>query len=92
MCSLYSITTSFVEMRRLSDVLSSSDEFGSFLAARGGSPKNQAPVVRRGDRGERRLISLEWGFDTPKISEKTGKSISPNAWKNARDVKQLLKS
>lgn len=48
-------------------------------------PKYEAPVVRLNDRGERELEMMHWGFLTPKVSKKTGKTLSPDAWNNARD-------
>ena len=91
MCDLYSITTPVAEMRGWFDIRIDNDQLGNFKLFEALFPKHQAPVVRIGDGGERQLVSMEWGFATPKISKKTGKSISPNAWNNTRDG-NLLKS
>lgn len=50
-------------------------------------PKYQAPVVRLSVDGDRELVSMRWGFLTPKKSAKTGKTLKPEAWNNSRDDK-----
>lgn len=50
-------------------------------------PKYEAPVVRLTETGARELVKMHWGFLTPKVSEKTGKVLKPDAWNNARDDK-----
>ena len=85
MCNLYSITAPVTDMRRFFAVDRNNDKLGNFKSLGAVFPKHQAPVIRLGNGGERQLVSMEWGFATPKISKKTGKPMSPYAWNNARD-------
>ena len=54
-------------MRGWFDIRIDNDQLGNFKPFEAVFPKHQAPVVRVGDGGERQLVSMEWGFATPKI-------------------------
>lgn len=87
MCNLYSNTTAQEAMRRLFKVGSGRDRLGNEVPRAAIWPKYDAPVVRLDENGERELVLMKWGFLTPKISAKTGKTLKPDAWNNARDDK-----
>lgn len=73
------------------DVLPSNVHLGNAEPLSAIWPKYQGHVVRLNSEGENELVSLSWGFRTTKTSKKTGKTLQPAAWNNARDDK-LLKS
>ncbi len=85
MCNLYSNTIPVTAMRQLFDVTVELDTLGHAEPFPVIYPKPLAPVVRKGDQGERELVSLSWGFRATKKSKKTGAIIQPGAWNNARD-------
>ena len=78
-------------MRQLFLVAPSNDHLGNAEPLSAIWPKYQGHVVRLNSEGENELVSLSWGFRTTKTSKKTGKTLQPSAWNNARDDK-LLKS
>ncbi|TDT74749.1 putative SOS response-associated peptidase YedK [Litoreibacter halocynthiae] len=84
MCNLYSSTTATEAMRQLFDVKPENDRLGNARPLTAIWPKYDAPVVRLSGDGQRELLNMSWGFLTPKMSKKTGKPISPDAWNNAR--------
>lgn len=89
MCNLYSNTTGQELMRRLFQVEAGRDLLGNAEPLTGIWPKYVAPVVRLSGDGVRELVNMHWGFLTPKVSEKTGKVLKPDAWNNARDDKLM---
>jgi putative SOS response-associated peptidase YedK len=84
MCNLYSSTTGSEAMRQLFNVGADNSKLGNAQPLTAIWPKYEAPVVRIGQSGERELLNMSWGFLTAKVSKKTGKPISPDAWNNAR--------
>ena len=87
MCNLYSNTTTQQAMRQLFQVTPDHDQLGNAEPLTAIYPNYDGPVVRLTDDGERELVSLPWGFRTTKKSKKTGATIKPSAWNNARDDK-----
>ncbi len=85
MCNLYSSTTANQAMRQLFDVEAKNDHLGNAEPLDAIWPKYPGHVVRCNNEGERELVSLSWGFRTTKTSKKTGKTLQPSAWNNARD-------
>jgi putative SOS response-associated peptidase YedK len=78
-------------MRQLFAVAAKSDHLGNAEPLTAIWPKYPGHVVRLDRDGERELVSLSWGFRTTNTSKKTGKTLQPAAWNNARDD-SLLKS
>lgn len=72
-------------MRQLFDVKTKNDHLGNAEPLDAIWPKYPGHVVRSNDEGERELVSLSWGFRTTKTSKKTGKTLQPAVWNNARD-------
>jgi putative SOS response-associated peptidase YedK len=87
MCNLYSNTTSVEAMRRLFEVAPDANRLGNAEPLTAIWPKYPGHVVRIDPEGDRELVSLSWGFRTTKTSKKTGKTLQPAAWNNARDDK-----
>ncbi len=85
MCNLYSSTTAVEAMRQLFDVAAKNDHLGNAEPLPAIWPKYSGHVVRLDKAGDRELVSLSWGFRTTKTSKKTGKTLQPAAWNNARD-------
>lgn len=85
MCNLYSNLTSQEAMRQLFDVSVTADHLGNAAPLPSVYPKGTAPVVRLGPDGGRELVSMSWGFRTPKKSKRDGSPLKPAAWNNARD-------
>lgn len=76
-------------MRRFFAVSAERDLLGNAEPRNAIWPKYPAPVVRLAEDGARELVNMRWGFMTPKVSEKTGKPLKPEAWNNARDDKLM---
>ncbi len=87
MCNLYSNTTAVEAMRSLFKVAPGDDHLGNAEPLTAIWPKYAGHVVRLDKNGARELVSLSWGFRTTKVSKKTGKTLQPAAWNNARDDK-----
>jgi putative SOS response-associated peptidase YedK len=87
MCNLYSNTTAVEAMRSLFKIARSADRLGNADPLTAIWPKYAGHVVRLDEGGERDLVSLSWGFRTTKVSKKTGKTLQPAAWNNARNDK-----
>lgn len=68
MCNLYNITTTQEAMRRLFRV--ESDTFGNLEPSLDVYPDRTAPVIRKGDNGERELVGLTWGMPSPSFVTK----------------------
>jgi putative SOS response-associated peptidase YedK len=65
MCNLYSITTTQQAMRNLFKVRPQWDRLGNFPGKPAVFPDGEAPVVRRGEDGERELLTMRWGMPGP---------------------------
>ncbi|WP_417606677.1 SOS response-associated peptidase [Primorskyibacter flagellatus] len=89
MCNLYSNTTAQEAMRQLFKVAPGNDLLGNAEPLTAIWPKYQGHVVRLNPDGVNELVSLSWGFRTTNTSKKTGKTLQPSAWNNARDDKLL---
>ena len=63
MCNLYNITTTQEAMRRLFRV--ETDTFGNLEPSLDVYPDRPAPVIRKGENGERELVNLTWGMPSP---------------------------
>lgn len=87
MCNLYAAMASQDALRKHFDIQADRDHLGNARELPAIWPKYEAPVVRLDASGARELVMMHWGFLTPKISEKTGKALKPEAWNNARDDK-----
>ncbi len=87
MCNLYSNTTAVEAMRSLFKVATGDDHLGNAEPLIAIWPKYSGHVVRLNKNRARELVSLSWGFRTTKVSKKTGKTLQPAAWNNARDDK-----
>lgn len=87
MCNLYAMLASQDSTRRHFAVDPARDYLGNAEPLPAIWPKYEAPILRLGEDGTRELVSAHWGFLTPKVSAKTGKSLKPDAWNNARDDK-----
>ncbi len=87
MCNLYSSTTAIEAMRNLFKVAPGADRLGNAEPLTAIWPKYPGHAVRLSEEGDRELVSLSWGFRTTKTSKKTGKTLQPAAWNNARDDK-----
>lgn len=89
MCNLYSNTTAQEAMRQLFNVAPGNDHLGNAEPLPAIWPKYQGHVVRLNSEGVNELVSLSWGFRTTNTSKKTGRTLQPSAWNNARDDKLL---
>ncbi|MEO3414071.1 SOS response-associated peptidase [Roseovarius sp. CAU 1744] len=87
MCNLYSSTKPVEAMRQLFDVPVKNVHLGNAEPLAAIWPKYPGYVMRHTKDGERELVTLSWGFRTTKVSKKTGKTLQPAAWNNARDNK-----
>lgn len=85
MCNLYSNTMPVEAMRRLFGVRR--DNVGNQPPLPAIFPRHEAPVVRLGADGARKLVRMHWGFLMPQASKKTGQPILPKAVNNTRDDK-----
>jgi len=87
MCNLYSNTTAVSALRNLFNVSVQDVHLGNAEPLSAIWPKYPGHVVRLNESGCRELVILSWGFRTTKTSKKTGKTLQPAAWNNARDDK-----
>src|ERR1700761_1246018 len=76
MCNLYSIRSTQAELRRLFDIDAQRDRLGNWPGKDAVFPDGEAPVVRRGESGEREMLLMRWGLPGPIFDDRPPQPVT----------------